>query len=99
RSTSRRSRASSAATPLGFRGLGLQVDDDVRDVHVEALARGADDPALEPVRLPGRMRGDDDLVRMESPDRIFDRDERVEVAHLAFRLDADLGQAAEGRIE
>ncbi len=47
--------------------LRLEVDDDVGDRHGEALARGVDDAALEPVRAALRVRRDDDLVGAERP--------------------------------
>ena len=74
RSTSSRSRrspttspappASSEATRRRFRD---EIDDDVRHGHVVARANGIDDALLEPVRPPGWMRGDHDLVRPERP--------------------------------
>ena len=54
----------------------------------EALARFLDDAALEPVRAALGMRGDDDLVRAEGPERVLDRLQRIAVADLALRLDA-----------
>ena len=84
--------ASSAAWLLA--ALGGEIDDDVRDGHVVARANRLDDASLEPVGLPRRMGRDDDLARAERPDRVVDGDERVAVADLAARLDADRARAA-----
>ena len=61
-----RSRTASrrALAPLGWSARrGFEIDDDVRDREVEALARVLDDVPLEPVRAALRVRRDDELVR------------------------------------
>ena len=77
----------------------LQVDDDVRDRHGEALPRAADHAALEPVRPALGMRRDDDLVRAERPQRVLDRLERLAVPDLAARVDPRLPQPAQARAD
>src|SRR4029079_14887670 len=48
----------------------LEIDDAVLYRRRVALARAADEVALEPVRTPVRMRRDDDLVRREQLERV-----------------------------
>src|SRR6185437_17038246 len=79
--------------------FAIQVDHDVRDRNREALARVLDDAALEPVRAALRMRGDDDLVRPERPERVLDRLQRIAVADLAARLHARLRQLRKAPVE
>ena len=72
---------------LGSFGFGRsrgEIDDHVDDRDVVALARVLDDAALEPVRPPGGMGRDDDLVRGEGAERVLDRLERIAVADLAL---------------
>ena len=76
-------------------GLGFEVDDDVRDREVEALACALDDSVLEPVRAPRRMGRDHDLIGREHPERILDRLDRVVVSDGAARVDSVLGEGGE----
>ena len=64
----------------------VEIDHDVRDRNVEPNAHAFHDAALEPVRLPRRVRRDDDLGGMERPHGVLDRDERVTVPDPAARL-------------
>ncbi len=68
----------------------------MRNSDVVALARPVDDVALEPVRPLLRIRRDDDLDGSETPEGVFDRLQRICVAHLARCLDAPLGEAPDG---
>jgi hypothetical protein len=45
------------------------------------------------------VRREHDLVRVERPNRVLDRDERVEVAHRSACLDADRLETADGRVQ
>jgi hypothetical protein len=71
----------------------------VGQLDVEALSSLLDDAALEPVRPPLGMRGEDQLVRPERPDRIRDRLDRVGVTDLPVRLKAGRAHRSQARIE
>src|SRR5438552_11223245 len=79
--------------------FAFQVHDYVRDRHREAFAGAAHDALLEPVRAPLGMGRDDDLVRAERSERVFDRLERLAVADLAARLEARLPQSRQAAVE
>src|SRR6185437_8342239 len=71
-----------------IRAVGVEIDDDVGEADVEALAGAVDDAPLEPVRAAGRVRRDDQLVGLEGADRVLDRLQRVAVADLPLGVEA-----------
>src|SRR5919204_3594076 len=79
-----------------FFSFRLEVDDHVRDRDGEALSGLLHDAALEPVRAPFRMRGQDDLVGAEGAEGVLDRLEGIAVADLAARGDPGLLEPAKG---
>src|SRR5439155_6663650 len=92
--------ASSSGDSPTLRPLfGLQVDHDVHDRDREALAGMLDDPTLEPVRPAFGVRGDDDLVCAEGPERILDRLQRVSVPDLSPRFDADRAELSKAPLQ
>ena len=79
--------------------VGFEIDDDVRDRDVEAVAGGADDVPLEPVRTSLRVGGDHDLVGAERAQRVLHRLKRVGVPDGTFRLDVVAPELGEACIE
>src|SRR4051794_30450457 len=82
-----------------FVALGLEVDHDVRDRDLEALACARDDASFEPVRPAFGMGRDDHLVGAEGAERVLDRLQRVAVADLAARLDPGFAEPPEALLE
>ncbi len=101
RASSRGRGAGLAAYGSGSRPLlGLEIDDDVRDTGTSKRSRTAcTTPRSSQCERPGGMRREHDLVRMERPHGVLDRDERVEVADRSPRLDPDGRETGERRVE
>ena len=76
-----------------------RVDDDVMHRLVEPRAGATDEIAREPVGAALRVRGDDDLVRAERPERVVDREERVRVSDSARGLDPAGAKIREAALE
>src|SRR5436309_450327 len=77
----------------------FEIDDDVRDRELEALPRALDEVLLQPVRPPGRMGRDDDLVRAERSQRVLERLQRISVADLAARGHSIRREARQAGVE
>lgn len=69
------------------------------DREVEALPRLLDEVALEPVRLAGRVAGDQQLVCLEVVEGVVDRLHRLRVADLPPRADATIVKRGDGGLE
>src|SRR6187455_2847195 len=75
------------------------VDHDVCDRHVVAVACLLDDALLEPVRPAGRVRRDDDLVGGKLAERVLQGLEGIAVADLAAGADPCRREPCEARIQ
>ena len=81
------------------RPLGLQVDDDVGNGNLEALARGRDDIRLQPARFAVRPCRNQDFVCGKSAKSLVDRLQRVGVPDHAVGSDACRGEEGDGLVE
>ena len=102
----RRRRPALAPRQLAAAGSGstncavvVEVDDDVQHGLVEAHAGARDEVAREPVRALLGVRGDDDLVGREGPQRVLDGLQRIAVADVAVGDDPRGAQATQRRLE